>query len=76
MVGGGVAGFFLGIMGVGRFAQVAPGLLALPSYINPADPTNFQPLICACIACVMAFAVAFVVTFFLGIEEKGEGEAA
>ena len=72
MVGGGVAGLFLGIMKVGRFAQVAPGLLALPSYINPEDPTNMHALICACIACAIAFAIAFAVTFVMGIEEKDE----
>ena len=70
MVGGGVAGLFLGIMKVGRFAQVAPGLLALPSYINPEDPTNMHALICACIACAIAFAVSFAVTFVMGIQEK------
>ena len=72
MAGGGVAGLFLGIMKVGRFAQVAPGLLALPSYINPADPTNMHALICACVACAIAFAIAFAVTFMLGIEEKAQ----
>ena len=72
MAGGGVAGLFLGIMKVGRFAQVAPGLLALPSYINPEDPTNMHALICACIACAIAFAIAFAVTFVMGIEEKGK----
>ena len=70
MAGGGVAGLFLGIMQVGRYAQVAPGLLALPSYINPEDPTNMHALICACIACAIAFAVSFAVTFVMGIQEK------
>lgn len=77
MIGGGVAGFFLGIMGVGRFAQVAPGLLALPSYINTADPTNFSVLIYAAIGCAIAFAVSFGVEMFLGIDEaEAEKEPA
>lgn len=67
MIGGGVSGLFLGIMGVGRYAQVAPGLLSLPSFIGP---NGFITLIYAAIGCAIAFVVSFAVSFILGIDEK------
>ncbi|WP_099353709.1 beta-glucoside-specific PTS transporter subunit IIABC [Fredinandcohnia onubensis] len=69
MIGGGVAGLFIGIMGVGRYAQVAPGLLALPAYIGP---DSFTILIYAIIGCILAFVVSFAVSFILGIKEDDE----
>ncbi|WP_404456558.1 beta-glucoside-specific PTS transporter subunit IIABC [Oceanobacillus kapialis] len=67
MIGGGAGGLFLGIMEVGRFAQVPPGLLALPSYIGP---DGFAVLIYAVIGIVIAFIVSFIVSYFLGIKEE------
>ncbi|WP_339229442.1 beta-glucoside-specific PTS transporter subunit IIABC [Oceanobacillus sp. FSL K6-2867] len=69
MIGGGAGGLFLGIMGVGRFAQVPPGILALPSYIGP---DGFSVFIYAIIGIVIAFVVSFVVAYFLGIKEETE----
>ncbi|GGP08452.1 beta-glucoside-specific PTS transporter subunit IIABC [Oceanobacillus neutriphilus] len=69
MIGGGVGGLFLGIMGVGRFAQVPPGLLALPSYIGP---DGFSVLIYAIIGIIISFTVSFIVSYFLGIKEEPE----
>lgn len=73
MFGGGVAGLYLGIMGVGRFAQVPPGLLSLPSYFSIAFP---NVIIHASIACIIAFIVSFMTSFILGLpnEEKKEKE--
>lgn len=65
MIGGGVGGLFIGIMGVGRYAQVSPGIFSLPSYIGP---NGFSDLIYAAIGCVISFATAFIVSFLLGIE--------
>lgn len=67
MAGGGVAGLFMGIMGVGRYAQVAPGLFALPSYIGGNSMKIFYY---ACIACVIAFVVSFLISLILGINEE------
>lgn len=69
MTGGGAAGLFIGIMGVGRYAQVAPGLLALPSFIGG---NGFSNLIYAAIGCAIAFVVSFVVSFMLGIDEPAQ----
>lgn len=71
MIGGGTAGLFIGIMDVGRYAQVAPGLFALPSFIGDKGFNNF---IYACIGCVIAFVVSFIVSCILGIEEPEEVE--
>ncbi len=68
MIGGAVGGFFLGINHVGRFAQVPPSIFALPSYI-PADG-SMHVMTMAAIACVISFAVAFAVEWFLGVDEK------
>lgn len=70
MIGGGAAGLFLGIMNVGRYAQVAPGLLALPSFMEPSGAIGY--LVGASIGCVIAFVVSFVVSFILGIDDPAE----
>ena len=71
MIGGGAAGLFLGIMGVGRYAQVAPGLFALPSFFGGDSPKNF---IYAVISCGISFVVGFIVSFILGIDEEVQQE--
>ena len=67
MIGGGVAGFFMGIFQVWRFAQVAPSIFALPSYIGPDGLRNMY---LAAIACLISFAISFAVSFALGIDEE------
>lgn len=69
MIGGGAAGLFIGVMGVGRYAQVAPGLLALPSFIGP---DGFANVIYAAIGCAIAFIVSFIASFMLGIDEPDQ----
>lgn len=66
MIGGGLGGLFLGIMQVGRFAQVAPGIFALPSFIGSSGMNNF---FYACIGSVIAFCTAFLISYFLGVDE-------
>lgn len=67
MIGGGVGGLFLGIFKVGRYAQVPPSLLALPSYIGGEGFTN---LYLAIAAVVISFVIAFIASFILWKEEK------
>lgn len=69
MIGGGVAGLYLGIMGVGRFAQVPPGLLSLPSYFSAEFP---NVIVHAGIGCAIAFVVAFVASFILGLPKEAD----
>lgn len=66
MAGGGVAGFFMGIFQVCRFAQVAPSIFALPSFIGPDGMRN---LYLAAVGCVIAFVVSFAVSYCLGVDE-------
>lgn len=69
MIGGGVGGFYLGIMGVGRYTSGSPGLLALPGYIGDQGLTNITH---ACIGAAIAFVVSFVTAFILYKEKKQE----
>lgn len=69
MIGGGAAGLFIGIMEVGRYAQVSPGLFALPSFLGEKGISN---LIYAIIGCAIAFIVSFIISFILGIDEPKE----
>ena len=69
MIGGGAAGLFIGIMGVGRYAQVSPGLFVLPSFLGEKGISN---LIYAIIGCAIAFIVSFIISFILGIDEPKE----
>lgn len=67
MAGGGIGGLFIGLMGVRRFGTGSPGLLTLPVYIGGNGMTNF---INACIACVIAFVAAFIISYILFNEDK------
>ena len=63
MVGGGVGGFFMGLMNTKNYSGGSPGLLTLPSYIGLDAPmSNFYY---ACIGAAIAFVVGFVVSFIL-----------
>ncbi|MFC3929023.1 beta-glucoside-specific PTS transporter subunit IIABC [Streptococcus caprae] len=67
MIGGGVAGLYLGLMGVGRFAQVPPGLLSLPSYFSADAP---HVIMHAGIGCAIAFVVSFIASLILGLPNE------
>lgn len=67
MLGGGIGGLYLGIMGVGRFAQVPPGLLSLPSYFSSNYPSV---IVHAAIGCVIAFIVSFTTSFIIGFPNE------
>lgn len=73
MISGAVSGFFLGIFHVGRYAQAAPGLLALTTYIGGDSLRVFY---LACIGSAMAFVIAFIISFLTWndslLEEDGE----
>ncbi len=63
MVGGGVGGFFMGLMNTKNYSGGSPGLLTLPSYIGLDAPmSNFYY---ACIGAAIAFVVGFVVSYIL-----------
>ncbi len=66
MIGGGVAGLYMGITGVGRYTSGSPGLLALPGYIGTE---GFSNIINACIGSAIAFLVAFIAALLLGFKD-------
>lgn len=63
MAGGGVGGFFMGLMNTKNYSGGSPGLLTLPSYIGLDAPmSNFY---FACAGAAIAFVVGFVVSYIL-----------
>jgi len=70
MAGGGVGGFFMGLMNTKNFSGGSPGLLTLPSYIGLDAPmSNFY---FACAGAAIAFVVSFAVSFLLFKDKKNE----
>lgn len=65
MIAGGVAGLYMGLMGVGRYTTGSPGLLALPGYIGTNGLSNLAN---ACIAGGIAFLIGFVGTLLCRLE--------
>lgn len=65
MIGGAVGGLFAGIMHLKRYAFATPGIPALPTFMGD-DPMN---IVIAIATVAIAFAVAFVVSWVLGVDE-------
>ena len=64
MAGGAAGGLYSGLVSLKAFGFVTPGLTAFPVYIGPNNNLlNFG------ICCVIAFAVAFAMTWILGFED-------
>lgn len=71
MIGGGVGGFYAGIMGTKCFSFCSPGLLSLVAYVGPDGWGN---LIHSCISMAIAFVVTFALVWFRGFEEAPQAE--
>lgn len=67
MVGGGVAGLFIGIVGLRAYLFAVPSLIALPQFINADQPANFMN---ALIAAALSVTISFLLAYLLGIEEE------
>ena len=70
MVGGGVGGFLAGLFGLTQFVVANPGFISFAAYFNP-DGTmgNFWGMMGVM---VLAVAIAFVVTYFLGKKQTAK----
>ncbi|MBY0204915.1 beta-glucoside-specific PTS transporter subunit IIABC [Paenibacillus cucumis (ex Kampfer et al. 2016)] len=68
IVGGMVAGVYVGLFGVARSALGIAGIATLPAFITD-HPWN---LVHAAIGCVIAFVVTFIMTLILGFEDVPE----
>ncbi|MDM5277279.1 beta-glucoside-specific PTS transporter subunit IIABC [Paenibacillus silvae] len=68
VIGGAVAGIYVGLFGVARSALGIAGIATLPAFITD-HPWN---LVHAAIGCVIAFVVTFIMTLILGFEDVPE----
>ena len=70
MVGGGVGGFIAGLFGLTQYVVANPGFISFAAYFNP-DGTmgNFWGMMGVM---VLAVAIAFVVTYFLGKKQTAK----
>lgn len=69
MIGGGVTGFFIGLVGMKSYLFAVPSLIALPQFINASQPNNFTN---ALIATVMTISITFTLAYMFGIDEEME----
>lgn len=73
MAGGGVGGFFMGLMNTKNYSGGSPGLLTLPSYIGLDAPmSNFY---FACAGAAIAFVISFAVSYILYRDPKEDANA-
>ncbi|AVE42293.1 beta-glucoside-specific PTS transporter subunit IIABC [Providencia stuartii] len=67
LIGGAVGGGIIGTFAVKTFAFSIPGITALPTYVE-AGTDNFMFI---CLAVIVSFALAFIITLFLKLDEPG-----
>lgn len=72
MIGSGIAGVFIGIVGLKSYAFVSPSFLAMPMFISSEYVMNF---VFACIAAVISIVVTFVITLALGWDDKVDDDS-
>ncbi|MBY4966991.1 PTS beta-glucoside transporter subunit IIBCA [Streptococcus suis] len=67
MIGGGLAGLFVGLTGVKAYLFAVPSLIALPQFIYSEAASNITN---AMIAATISIIVTFILAYFLGIDEE------
>ncbi|CYX74560.1 beta-glucoside-specific PTS transporter subunit IIABC [Streptococcus suis] len=67
MIGGGLAGLFVGLTGVKAYLFAVPSLIALPQFIYSEAASNITN---AMIAAAISIIVTFIFAYFLGIDEE------
>ncbi|WP_449450777.1 beta-glucoside-specific PTS transporter subunit IIABC [Streptococcus suis] len=67
MIGGGLAGLFVGLTGVKAYLFAVPSLIALPQFIYSEAASNITN---AVIAAAISIIVTFILAYFLGIDEE------
>ncbi|HEL1629667.1 TPA: PTS glucose transporter subunit IIA [Streptococcus suis] len=65
MIGGGLAGLFVGLTGVKAYLFAVPSLIALPQFIYSEAASNITN---AMIAAAISIIVTFILAYFLGID--------
>ena len=64
-ISGGLAGLYVGLMGVVRYSSGSPGLASLPIFMGE-NPMN---IVHAIIGCIIAFVMSFVLTWIIGFDD-------
>ncbi|HEM4990225.1 TPA: PTS glucose transporter subunit IIA [Streptococcus suis] len=67
MIGGGLAGLFVGLTGVKAYLFAVPSLIALPQFIYSEAASNITN---AMIAAAISIIITFILAYFLGIDEE------
>ncbi|MGU7901213.1 beta-glucoside-specific PTS transporter subunit IIABC [Streptococcus suis] len=67
MIGGGLAGLFVGLTGVKAYLFAVPSLIVLPQFIYSEAASNITN---AMIAAAISIIVTFILAYFLGIDEE------
>ncbi|MCG9870459.1 beta-glucoside-specific PTS transporter subunit IIABC [Streptococcus suis] len=67
MIGGGLAGLFVGLTGVKAYLFAVPSLIALPQFIYSEAASNITN---AMVAAAISIIVTFILAYFLGIDEE------
>ncbi|HEM4881120.1 TPA: PTS glucose transporter subunit IIA [Streptococcus suis] len=67
MIGGGLAGLFVGLTGVKAYLFAVPSLIALPQFIYSEAASNITN---AMIGAAISIIVTFILAYFLGIDEE------
>ncbi|CYX35935.1 TPA: beta-glucoside-specific PTS transporter subunit IIABC [Streptococcus suis] len=67
MIGGGLAGLFVGLTGVKAYLFAVPSLIALPQFIYSEAASNITN---AMIAAAISIIVTFILAYFLGVDEE------
>lgn len=67
MIGGGLAGLFVGLTGVKAYLFAVPSLIALPQFIYSEAASNITN---AMIVAAISIIVTFILAYFLGVDEE------
>ncbi|MGU8051347.1 beta-glucoside-specific PTS transporter subunit IIABC [Streptococcus suis] len=67
MIGGGLAGLFVGLTGVKAYLFAVPSLIALPQFIYSEAASNITN---AMIAAAISIIVTFILAYFLSVDEE------
>lgn len=66
LIGGGVTGAVFNVFHVKAFGMGMPGLIALPGFVEPHNNLN---IIVAVAGSILAFVIAFIITWYIGFED-------
>lgn len=73
MIGGACGGFFMGIFHVRNYTGGSPGLMTMPGYLGG---DGFHDLIFAALGALIAFVIAFAVSFVIYRDPREEAETS